>query len=349
MGPSWILIGNEGGFLPQSAVIPPTPIGYQHNSKNATWNSVTKKGLYLAPAERADVIVDFSQYAGKTLILYSDAPAPVPLFDVRNDYYTGDPDQSGVGGAPTTLAGYGPNTRTIMQVRVAGPPATPVAFNSVPLQTALPAAYAATQPPPIVPESVYNAAYGTNYPDDYVRITDTDFSPASSPQGVASVVITAKGNNYYTSAPQVLLAGGGGSGATASVNIAPQGSVTSILVANAGSGYITNPSVIISGGGGTGATAVAVAQAGIVVRIDVTHGGSGYITPPDITLSAPTQAGGTQAQASASTGTAFTITSPGLTYTLPPVVTLSLPPAGGTRATATSYLGIGTGYHGNAG
>ncbi len=338
MGPSWILIGNEGGFLPQPAVIPPSPIGYQHNNKNATWNNVTKKSLFLAPAERADVIVDFSAYAGKTLILYSDAPAPVPLFDVRNDYYTGDPDQSIVGGAPTTLAGYGPNTRTIMQIRVAV--ATPVPFNSAPLNTGLPAAYRATQPPPIVPQSAYNAAFGTSYPDDYVRLVDTDFSPAASPQGVASVVVTAKGNGYYTSVPSVLLSGGGGSGATASVNMAPQGSVTGILVANAGTGYTSTPTVTISGGGGSGATARAVAQVGAVVRIDVITGGSGYTYPPDVTISAPNQAAAHWHRQCPDRHGLHRYR-PRLTYNAPPTVTLSAPPAGGSTATATSYLGIG--------
>ena len=38
--------------------------------------------------------------------------------DPRNDYYTGDPDNRPTGGAPSTLPGYGPNTRTIMQIVV---------------------------------------------------------------------------------------------------------------------------------------------------------------------------------------------------------------------------------------
>jgi spore coat protein A len=60
--------------------------------------------LLLAPAERADLIIDFSQVpAGSKLILYSDAPAPFPGGDALNDYIT-----------PTT----GPNTRTLMQFRV---------------------------------------------------------------------------------------------------------------------------------------------------------------------------------------------------------------------------------------
>ena len=72
--------------------------------------------MLLAPAERSDVIVDFSQYAGKTLILYNDAPAAFPARVASYDYYTGGPDLSPAG-APSTLPGYGPNTRTIMQIK----------------------------------------------------------------------------------------------------------------------------------------------------------------------------------------------------------------------------------------
>ncbi len=52
--------------------------------------------LLMAPAERADLIIDFSTVpVGSNLILYNDAPAPFPGGDPRNDYYTGDPDQTG--------------------------------------------------------------------------------------------------------------------------------------------------------------------------------------------------------------------------------------------------------------
>ena len=47
----------------------------------------------------------------------------MPAFDSRYDYFTGDQDQVMTGGAPTTLPGYGPNTRTVMQIQVAGRPA----------------------------------------------------------------------------------------------------------------------------------------------------------------------------------------------------------------------------------
>jgi hypothetical protein len=69
-------------------------------------------------AERADILVDFTGYEGKTLILYSDAPAPVPAFDPRNDHWTGKPDETSVGSVETPMAGFGPNTRTVMQIKV---------------------------------------------------------------------------------------------------------------------------------------------------------------------------------------------------------------------------------------
>ena len=50
--------------------------------------------MLLAPAERSDVIVDFSKFAGKTLIMYNDAPAAFPARVPTYDYYTGAPDLS---------------------------------------------------------------------------------------------------------------------------------------------------------------------------------------------------------------------------------------------------------------
>ena len=67
------------------------PVNYVYNRRDIVVGNINEKALLLAPAERADVVVDFSQFAGKTLILYNDAPAPVPAADPRLDYYTGDP------------------------------------------------------------------------------------------------------------------------------------------------------------------------------------------------------------------------------------------------------------------
>ena len=77
-GPAMIQIGTEGGLLPAPAVIRNQPVNYTYNRRDIVVLSVQEKALFLGPAERADVIVDFSGFAGKTLILYNDAPAPVP-------------------------------------------------------------------------------------------------------------------------------------------------------------------------------------------------------------------------------------------------------------------------------
>lgn len=115
-GPFIIQIGTEGGFLPAPVVLnnPPEQIAFDPETGNAI-----KYNLLIAPAERADLIIDFSNVpVGSKLILYNDAPAPFPGGDDRNDYYAGDPDRSSIGGAPTTQPGFGPNTRTLLQFRV---------------------------------------------------------------------------------------------------------------------------------------------------------------------------------------------------------------------------------------
>jgi FtsP/CotA-like multicopper oxidase with cupredoxin domain len=334
MGPSWIQIGTEGGFLPAPVTIPPMPVGYQYNPRNIVIGNVSKHSLFLAPAERADVIVDFSAYAGQTLILYNDSPAPVPAPDSRYDYFTGDQDQTASGGAPTTLPGYGPNTRTIMQIKVAA--ATPVVFNSAPLSTAIPAAFKVSQPPIIVPESAYNPVYGTTYLDNYVKIQDSDFAAPASAQALSSITITNVGAGY-TTAPLVSITGGGGSGAAATAVLSVAGTVSGFTISSIGSGYINNPTVTITGGGGTGATADAIALNGIIAAIRVTSGGSGYTSVPIVTI---TGGGGTGATATAllnvGTLSRINLTAPGSGYTSAPVVFIS--GGGGTGATAIANL-----------
>ena len=173
-GPEMIQIGNDGGLLPAPVPLTNQPVNYGYNRRDITVLNVSTHTLLLGPAERADVVVDFSQVpAGSKLVLYNDAPAPVPAFDPRYDYYTGNPDQTAEGGAPTTLPGYGPNTRTIMQFQVQAGTAA-AAFDLAGLQAAIPAAYGASQPKPAVPEKAYDAAFGTTTPaDTYSRIQDT--------------------------------------------------------------------------------------------------------------------------------------------------------------------------------
>ncbi len=261
-GPNIVQIGTEGGFLPQVAVLPNTPVGYIYNRRDITVLNVSNKTLFLGPAERADVIIDFSKvHDGSKLVLYNDAPAPVPAFDPRYDYYTGGPDQTSTGGAPSTMPGYGPNTRTIMQFQVSSSTHGGMSgFNLNNLKAALPAAYATYQAKPIVPNAVYNAAFGANYPvDSYSRIQDTTKRFFNGP--LTSVTVTGGGTGY-TSPPLVNITGGGGSGATATANVSG-GAVTTIDLTNFGTGYTSAPTVNI-GGPGTGASAVAV---GVVMNL----------------------------------------------------------------------------------
>lgn len=167
-GPDFIQIGSEGGFLPTPAVIPQQPITWNLDPTTFNFGNVDLHSLLLGPAERADVIVDFSAYAGKTLIMYNDAPAAFPALDARYDYYTGNPDLTDTGGHWGTKAGFGPNTRTIMQIKVADVAPAP-AFDKAALDAAFATTggelgvFAASQDPIIVGQAAYNEAYETTF------------------------------------------------------------------------------------------------------------------------------------------------------------------------------------------
>ena len=348
VGPTIYQIGNEGGFLPQVARIEPTPINYLYDRGRATVLNVDTKALLLGPAERADVVIDFSQYAGKTLIVYSDSPAPVPAGDPRNDYFTGVGDQSSSGGAEDTRPGFGPNTRTMMQIKVAA--GTGAALNEAALMAEIPKAYGLSQERPVAAQAVYNRAFGTTWADSFASIytgslKEPQFKFVPGSAGVYSVAVSNGGAGYVT-APTVALAGASaGAGAHATLKI------NSVQVTGAGSGYTTAPLVTITaaGGGGSGATAVATLAA---VAVNVVSQGSGYsqATPPLVTFSAPPAAAAGQPANVRATGlsvvnalgrvTGVTITNPGTGYVSAPTVTIAAPTAG-VRATATSVAGIG--------
>lgn len=100
LGPGFIQIGTEGGYLPQA--VPVSGQGFAP--------------LLLAPAERADILIDFSKVKpGKEFILYNDAPGPYPGGAGIFDFY---PKNSKT---PWSTPGFGPNTRTLMKIRVIAP------------------------------------------------------------------------------------------------------------------------------------------------------------------------------------------------------------------------------------
>ena len=205
IGPSIIQIGTEGGFLPAPVIFNNTPIGFERNPKNIVVGSVSQHNLFMGPAERADIIIDFSQFAGQTIIMYNDGPAAVPAADSRVDYFTADPTQTDTGGTVSTLAGYGPNTRTIMQFRVAAaaPNITPVAYDIAALNAewASTATYqgvfARGQDPIIVPQAAYNSAYNAAFPTNAeahgsIQSTSLTFHPLdlASPTKLSPTTLT---------------------------------------------------------------------------------------------------------------------------------------------------------------
>jgi FtsP/CotA-like multicopper oxidase with cupredoxin domain len=185
-GPNWIQIGTERGFLPMPVVVPPQHITWVTDPTVFNAGNVDKHSLLLGPAERADVIVDFSAYAGKTMILYNDAPAAFPARDPRYDYYTDNADLTETGGAPTTLRGYGPNTRTVMQIKIQGDASVP--FDLARLNSAFmhqldgdgkPAGvFESSNDPIVIGQKAYNDAYGTTFStnDGLVHIFDTSLT-----------------------------------------------------------------------------------------------------------------------------------------------------------------------------
>ncbi|MHB0999415.1 MAG: fibronectin type III domain-containing protein [Armatimonadota bacterium] len=200
-GPSFIQIGTEGGFLPMPAVVENQPIAWNSDPTTFNFGNVSDHALLLGPAERADVIIDFSKYAGKTLILYNDAPAAFPALDPRCDYYTGAPDLTDTGGHWGPLAGFGPNTRTIMQIKVEGTPADE--FNLTALENEFKSTatsqgvFQKGQDPIIVGQSAYDSTYNTAFPTrwpnwGYSRIHDNSMSFKTVDGSIMTVPFKAK-------------------------------------------------------------------------------------------------------------------------------------------------------------
>jgi FtsP/CotA-like multicopper oxidase with cupredoxin domain len=196
-GPAFVQIGTEGGFLPAPVVLPNQPVAWNldptmFNVGNVLQQSEGGGTLFLGPAERADVIVDFSQYAGQTLILYNDAPTAFPALDPHYDYYTGAPDRTDMGGYTAIPPGVGPNIRTVMQIKIAGSGGSAPAndYNAThfaALQTAFasngttPGAFASSQEPVVVGQSAYDSTYHTTFPSTWPnwgisRISDSAIS-----------------------------------------------------------------------------------------------------------------------------------------------------------------------------
>jgi spore coat protein A len=97
--PPFVQIGAEGGYLPAP---------------------VTMGSLLIAPAERPDVIIDFSTFAGQTFLLSNSANAPFPAGVAPDPATTGQVMQIRV-----VLPLSSPDTTTIPATLPAPPPVSP--------------------------------------------------------------------------------------------------------------------------------------------------------------------------------------------------------------------------------
>ena len=206
-GPAMIQFASEGGFLPAPVVLPNQPVKWNVDPTMFNVGNVLPQRdgggtLILGPAERADILVDFSKYAGKTLILYNDAPTAFPALDPHYDYYTGAPDRTAIGGYRDIQPGQGPNIRTVMQIKVGaqtygGQPAEPDAINTTALSTLQSAfsgpssLFKSGQDEIVVGQTAYNATMNTTYPATFpnwglARISDGAISYAKADGTIVS-------------------------------------------------------------------------------------------------------------------------------------------------------------------
>jgi spore coat protein A len=201
---SWLQIGTEGGFLSKPVKVPCNqPLTFLTPPDQVTGQidpSQILKSLLVAPAERPDLIVDFTGYAGKSIILYSDAPAPFPSGDERNDYFPGILSGTGAFGVGNPVNqrsadGKGPNTRVLMRFNVI--PATGPADLLLNINTSTDLTpgidqwltpWGETTPPPLTPRLLYLNEWFDAY-GRLIQIIGDEKEPFGSPlDGTASYI-----------------------------------------------------------------------------------------------------------------------------------------------------------------
>ena len=174
-GPAFQQIGTEGGFLPA-----PVIVGVDRNTLP----------LILSPAERADVIVDFGKVApGDILILYNDAPVPFPGGTPLADFY---PANNRLATPPPS--GFGPNTRTLLQVRVIPRTGSP---EGKPVKLRLPA----PDPPLLVPLGVMTPPAGAVVRDLTLNEAIDQYGRLSQLLGTSAPTAPGAFGRSYESAP----------------------------------------------------------------------------------------------------------------------------------------------------
>ena len=323
-------IQNECGFIPEVVDFVNRPVNYEYNRRNIVVLDTNATNLFLCTAERASVVIDFSHYQpGDVVILYNDCPAPNCAFDPKYDLYTDCPNMTDGGGPPSTIKGYGPNTRTLLQFRIVAPTkvASPDMINN--LDNTVKNIYVAVQDAPIIPQSIYNKSIGLSntlgdsslYVDNFGRIEQNimqfknvncsaiataDVNPDGTLKGIN---IVDGGSNYIPDSTVVVIEpppGNVKATAKAVVTKDPNNNafiISAINVDNGGSGYLTAPNVYISDPNAEDAQAIAVAVVnsidGSISKIVVNDSHFGYYTVPNVSIDAPELSAGNSAIAHA--------------------------------------------------
>jgi hypothetical protein len=165
-----------------------------------------------------------------------------------------------------------------------------VAYNPTALVTGLPAAYALSQPTPIVPASAYNAAFSTNDTDTYAHVaTGSAAQPTLDFSTSLNGVVTLTGLTLVTSGGQVGGAGNPipGSG-TGYDPLKPP-----VVVFN---NTVNGVSCLSANGFTASATAVVDPVTRQVTQIANWNPGAGYTCAPTITFTNPPGTSGVGAQ-----------------------------------------------------
>ncbi len=155
---------------------------------------------------------------------------------------------------------------------------------------------------------------------------------------VTQIVVTQAGSGY-TSTPQVLLSGN----ATAQVSLIPT-SINRMEMLNVGGNYVLAPTVVIDGP----AQALSVLNPTTVKHVSVTNPGVNYASDPILVWTPSLEETGNPTPPTVRTQRSFgvseiVITNPGVNYASVPTVTIGAPALGGTQATATATLTVGSG------
>jgi autotransporter-associated beta strand protein len=201
---------------------------------------------------------------------------------------------------------------------------------------------------------------------------DKIYNTDSNGLTTASFTVGVIGDKVYSVAPDVIISGGGGSGATATAVLNTSSNVSGINIVFCGTNYTTEPSLALSGGtvesgttdttfigntnqftkaptvtisGGIGAIATPVISFGLVTDITLTAAGTGFTNAPTVTISGGVISGTTD---TVFTGNAanfcvggLAMTAGGNGYTGTPTVTFNGSPATVTPTLSSVVLGGG--------